>query len=449
MRIFLSLRFNIGLLCALILASAAGTFLPQSTEDPARVEEFIAVHPSLGPLFRLLGLFDLYHSPWFLALWAVIVLDIALCKLSSLPGPASDETAEDLEEAARSRPLSGRWTVPDQAKAFAAATDLLASLGYRVRRLATGTMPMASSAELHGLQAWGSLVAHASLVAILAGGLLKGLFGFHEFVAAAEGGTAPVTGRPGWIIGVTDFSVERYEDTGANKRFTTRLAVYEHGRLVEEKDIRVNDPLSVPGLTFYQDSWGATGMWRSASLAWPDRELELSKDGPMADPESGARFSADLYAADFGITADGRPDNLTTEPRNPALRVTESPRKGQARTWWLLEREPAAAFIEDASGVLHEAPPPAFRLASVDPVLFSGVQAVHDPGYPLVLGGSLAWLAGMVLNFYLHRRRILVVALAQPGREARLCVGALSSRGPAAFKEDFDRLIARMREVSS
>jgi cytochrome c biogenesis protein ResB len=149
------------------------------------------------------------------------------------------------------------------------------------------------------------------------------------------------------------------------------------------------------------------------------------------------------------VTQDGRANNLTTEPTNPALRVKEEHRSGLSRTWWLLQLEPGRAFLEDAEGLLTEAPLPPFMLASVDPVLFSGIQIVYDPGYPLVLAGSLAWLAGMVVNFYLHRRKFLVVVVPNTGREARVLVGGWSSVGAVAFKKDFDQLVARMREVLS
>ncbi|MFA6315978.1 MAG: cytochrome c biogenesis protein ResB [Elusimicrobiota bacterium] len=446
---FKSLRFNIGLLCALILASAAGTLLPQAPEDLAAVEAFLVGHPGLGKVLSGLGFFDLFHSPWFLGLWAVIVLDIVLCRLIRLPVREPDGRPEDLETAAAGQPLAVKFTAQDASKAFSGITTLLRDDGYAVRRIPTGTAPLAASAEAHPLQAWGSYVSHAAMIVLLAGCLVKAFFGFNESVLAAEDGSVPVTKRPGWAVHVAAFTVERYEN-GSPKRFATRLAVYEHGRLVVEDEIRVNAPLSVRGLVFYQESWGVTGMWRTASLAWPDRELQLTGEVPRTDPVSGSRFSAELFASDFGITPDGRADNLTTDLRNPALRVSEQPASAKPRTWWLFRDAPGTAYLELPDGTLKEAPPPPFRLASVDPVLFSGLQVVHDPGYPLVLAGSLAWLAGMVLNFHLHRRRILVVAApAEPGHPARVSVGGWSSRGAGAFKDDFNRLVARMREVSS
>ncbi|MBI5882682.1 MAG: cytochrome c biogenesis protein ResB [Elusimicrobia bacterium] len=444
-----SIRFNIWLLCALILASAAGTFLPQVAEDPGRVETFIASHSLLGPALNSLGFFDLFHSRWFLALWALMVLDIAACKLMEFPSRDPEARPEDLEKMVRSRPLTAKFTAQDADKAFSGIRGLLAREGYKVRLLPTGTSPLAAAAEIHSPQAWGSFISHASLVVILAGCLVKWLFGFQEYVAAAEGSSARVTKRPGWELRVDSFKVERYADTGASKSFESKLTLMENNLPLTEKTIRVNSPLSVQGINFYQDSWGATGKWRSARLAWPDREFELTQGLPRTVPGTDTKLTADLFAADFGVTPEGHADNLTTEPTNPALRVKEEHRSGLSRTWWLLQLEPSRAFLEDADGRLQEVPPPPFKLAAVDPVLFSGIQVVYDPGYPLVLAGSLAWLAGMVVNFYLHRRKFLVVVIPETSRPARVLVGGWSSQGAVAFKKDFDQVVSRMREVLS
>jgi len=79
-----------------------------------------------------------------------------------------------------------------------------------------------------------------------------------------------------------------------------------------------------------------------------------------------------------------------------------------------------------------------------DPFLFSGIQAGFDPGYPVVLAGSLGMLVGLSLLFYLHRRRLWVLALPE-GTGASVHVAGYSSRGPRDFRGEFAARVAELR----
>ena len=83
---------------------------------------------------------------------------------------------------------------------------------------------------------------------------------------------------------------------------------------------------------------------------------------------------------------------------------------------------------------------PPFHLAGVDPILFSGIQVAYDPGFKVVLAGSLLWLLGMIGLFYLHRRRLWVL-IEPAGDGSRLSLGGWSSRGPRDFEREFGALV--------
>jgi cytochrome c biogenesis protein len=60
-------------------------------------------------------------------------------------------------------------------------------------------------------------------------------------------------------------------ETGNPSDFTTDLAVYRDGQLLERKTIRVNDPLSAGGYTFHQNGFGPA----------PDLEIRSTIDGSV------------------------------------------------------------------------------------------------------------------------------------------------------------------------
>ncbi|XLM23416.1 cytochrome c biogenesis protein ResB, partial [Chromobacterium piscinae] len=78
-----SMRFAIGLLTILAIASVIGTVLKQNEPYPNYAFEF---GQFWFQAFERLGLFDVYHSAWFLTILAFLVLSTTLCVLRNGPG---------------------------------------------------------------------------------------------------------------------------------------------------------------------------------------------------------------------------------------------------------------------------------------------------------------------------------------------------------------------------
>jgi cytochrome c biogenesis protein len=66
-----SMRTAVLLLCLLALAAIPGSVIPQRgvASDPAAVPQFIAATPGVSPWLDRLGLFAVYGSPWFAAIY--------------------------------------------------------------------------------------------------------------------------------------------------------------------------------------------------------------------------------------------------------------------------------------------------------------------------------------------------------------------------------------------
>lgn len=358
--LFRSVRFNVFLFVIILSASALGTFIPQAGEAPERAASFAAAHPGWTTVFEWFSLFDLYHAPWFVALLALMAFDVVVCKLYNAP-PDSDFE------------------------------------GTRTRR-----------------QHWGSYFAHIGLVVLLAGALMKALFGFEEMLPVLEGSSKLMRHRH-WEVHVDKFTVEYYPGTLNPKRFASEVRVYdkagttselEEGELLVEKEIRVNEPLSLPGahglglVRMYQASWGATGMLKSATLAVGGKTLEIPMKSRTKLPGTGIEVEATMMLPDFRVGKDGRADTASMEPANPAVQMTFYQKGQKTAPLWLMQNFPDIVFAEDETGVLHQAPRPPFRLESVDPLLFSGLQIAYDPGIPVLYAGFAMFMFGLCMLFY-------------------------------------------------
>lgn len=454
-----SVRFNIGLGAAIALSCAIGTFLPQVSETPEKAAAWQAAHPNWAKLFDFFGFFDLYFSWWFMGMLALMAVDIVLCKLWKTPADAGlvalppeatrEEEAErhvaQKSEALRLKPCQASLTSPlPHAEAAALARAALRRAGYHLRlefELAQGS---AFVATRHRLQRWGSYLAHIALVVILCGALVKGVWGFVEMVPVLEGRSRAMQHKPDWEVFVDKFTVRYYDGTQVPSHFSSVMRVEKGGAVLGEKTIVVNDPLDIGGVRFYQATWGAGGMFRSATLEIGGKEVVLAQRAPTKLLGSPFTVEADMMLPNFTVV-NGQAQTASLDLKNPAVRFVFTVGPHRTRPLWLFLHNPGLCFAEDEQGTLTHAPEPPFRLKKIDPILFSGIQVAYDPGFPLVVAGSLLWLIGTVSLFYLHRRRLWILAEPAAGG-SRLTVGGWSSRGARAYAGEFERLMERLSE---
>jgi cytochrome c biogenesis protein len=457
-KIFRSVRFNITLGAVITLAAAAGTLIPQIGEAPEKAAQFQTAHPQWTKLFEFFNLFDLYRSWWFMGLLGLMAFDIVLCKLWSLPPdqglvalPPEATREKEAEKhlaqkatALKLKPHQGGFAsaLPYE-RAVAAAQTTLGSGGFKFAADFATPAGSAFVATKHGIQRWGSYLAHIALVVILLGSLVKGLYGFVEMVPVLEGRSRAMQNHPDWEIFVDKFTIKYYDGTREPKHFSSELRVKKGDKEIGRKTILVNDPLDIGGVRFYQASWGAGGMFRSVTLKVGQTFIKLPQRKAMNIAGTPFKVMADLMLPNFGVGANG-PEAASLDMKNPAVRLVFQMGPHSTRPLWLFENDPELCLIEGEDGQVTRAPKPPFELAAIDPVLFSGIQVAYDPGYTLVMVGSLLWLFGTISLFYLHRRRLWV--LVEPdGPGSRVSVGGWSSRGAHEFEKEFGVLMERLR----
>ncbi|MBI5629684.1 MAG: cytochrome c biogenesis protein ResB [Elusimicrobia bacterium] len=461
MRLFRSVRFNIFLGALITLASAVGTLLPQVPEAPEKADAFMRAYPNWGKLFDFFGLFNLYQSWWFMGLLALMAIDVVLCKLWSSPPdmglvalPPELTREQEVERhlakkeaALRLKPFQAFLVAEGSTReALARAQEHLRGSGYHLAPEFTGEGGAAFVATRHRLQRWGSYLAHIALVVILLGALMKGVWGFVEMVPVLEGRSRPMQNKPDWEIFVDKFTVRYYDGTLTPKLFSSQMKVRRGEELLGSKIIYVNDPLDIKGVRFYQASWGAGGMFRSATLKVGKQTVVLPQRGRKRIPGSPFEVEADVMMPNFAVSAGGQVENASLDLKNPAVRFIFHVGPHRTSPLWLFQNDPKLCLVEGDGGTLSRAPEPPFQLAALDPILFSGIQVAYDPGYKVVLFGSALWLFGMICLFYLHRRRLWILLEPQPGGVSQISVGGWSSRGPREFEKEFESLMRGLRE---
>lgn len=439
-------------LISLIFLLAAGLFIPARYLQPFRSVRFNIILFAVIALTAMPGTFypnsGVYHSVWFTALLGLMAFDVVACKLRKgaplihgVPQRNEERSVHRLFSSSRFRETVSTILPPPVAET--AVRDWLGDIGvgFRVVAVRTGDREHATGffAAKHRLQRWGDLILHVSIVIVLAGGLMGALYGFDEMLPIPVGQTVRLKHRP---VDVTldDFDIEYYR-SGEVSRYTSQLTVRENGAVLGRKRVRVNDPLDIDRLRFYQASWGITPNFRSAVLRLGGRDVVVRPGEPV---RLGGSLSvrANHIVPTFEITPEGRVHVADYHGNNPALQL-DFLEDGQPKaSLWILYRRPEAYRI-DGDRVVRAAPPP-FQWVAFDPVLFSGIQVGYDPGAPLFWFGAILLMAGLCGHFYLHLRRLRVVILPKDGG-SEILIGGWNSRTPVDFESEFQQWMDGLR----
>jgi len=451
------LRFFSSLKCGLVLLGCLGSavilgtmILQRPMAQAGQIEQIYA--PQTLRLLNALGLFDVFHTWWFILLLGLLGANITLASLERFPQAWRLFARPHLTaDAWFVRQLPFQQQIPlgphSPGEALSIAGHKLSDLGYIPNRkvLEQGTLYV----EKHRVARLAPYVVHASLLIIFAGAIIDGLGGFKGFVNLTPGtriqSVEPLTstGAPhplSFVVRCDGAGVERYPD-GSPKQYWSQLAVEDNGREVLRKTISVNDPLTYKGVRFFQASYGSSGTPRKLDLeaSWSEQGankqqgFSLQPGTPVRLGDSGAIVELRSFIPDFVL--DGNQiASRSDEPRNPALELIVTSPGGMRAGVWLFPKAPEMA-PPNATGIN-------FQLRGLEMVPFTGLQVAREPGQNLIWGGCLLLTAGLMMALYMSHIRVWgVVGRDRQGRPALLLGGQ-----PSKYRESFER---RFGELTS
>jgi cytochrome c biogenesis protein len=257
-----SMRTALILLLLLALAAIPGSVIPQEEVDSLKASQWQDAHPQLTPIYERLGLFDVFGSPWFAAIYLLLTISLVGCfvprigvyaeALRSQP-PATPRRLDRLPDHATYRTNESPEEVLDRARTLLR--------GHRIRPDEGGD---SVAAERGYLREAGNLLFHVSVLVVMAGFAIGSLFGY-------QGGMILVVGNgmsnnltqyddfnPGSLFGeddldefyldIEDFDVEWIETgraQGQARKFVSHVRYAEGDEEPQEYDLRVNHPLTI------------------------------------------------------------------------------------------------------------------------------------------------------------------------------------------------------------
>ncbi|MBA4422278.1 MAG: hypothetical protein C0390_04140 [Syntrophus sp. (in: bacteria)] len=439
--VFISLRLVVILLLVLSVISVVGTIIEQN--KPLQ-EYYRLFRPETVELLGKLGLLDMYHSWWFTSCLALLALNIIACTMERYPliikgmkkpNPVLDEKLEaGLKDMAKIRYSLPVETVEKGITALAGKTF---SAGPAVTETESGRHFFYETGKYTRLSFF---LTHLSILIIFMGAITGSIFGFKGYVNINEGEMiSAFQSRQGqnkdlnFSIRCNSFQVDYYE-TGAPKDYRSDLSVLKNGKEVIRKTIRVNDPLSYEGITFYQSSFGSIPENVTLEIRGKDGGSlgnVIAPVGKQVDiPKSGVKIEVADYREHFHMQ-DG-------SEAGPAVGVNLYRPGAEPQGIWLFQEHPDMNRHGEYSFVVK-----GIKLRS-----FTGLQVNKDPGVWIVWTGSVLLVAGIMMAFFMsHKKFWLRIEKDRKGR-VEVTAGGTTNKNKHAFAAEVARLIQSFREVS-
>lgn len=457
-----SMRTALVLLLLVALAAIPGSVIPQSGVDAFAVGQWQDRHPNLTPLYERLGLFSVYDSPWFSAIYLLLMVSLVGCILPRLrvyaravraKPPKAPRNLSRLPDHAAYR------TEGDLDALRAEAARVLRKRRYRIIEEPVGEERGGAAvvrAERGYLREAGNLVFHLSVLVVLVGFAMGSLFGYQGGVITLVGGgfsnnlSQYDDFDPGSLWSADDmepfaftidsFDIDWYRSGpafGQARGFAAQLTYVEDAyEGTEEKpyELKVNHPLSIGSTDVFLIGHGYAPV-----ITVRDPEGEVAYSGPTIFLPTDTTFrsfgvvkvpdgldtqvglSGEFYPT-YAFDPDRGPYSVIGEAQDPRMSLTVSTGDlgmdtGAPQSVYALDDSGLELALDDEGNPFRLDLEPGETLDLPDglgTVSYDGlqrwnrVQISETPGKLVALSGVVLALLGLLGSLFIRPRRVWV-----------------------------------------
>ncbi|WP_327067475.1 cytochrome c biogenesis protein ResB [Kitasatospora sp. NBC_01250] len=492
-----SMRVALILLFMLSLAAIPGSLIPQTSENPFKVQTFQAAHKSVTPIYIKLQLFDVYSSVWFSAIYILLFISLAGCiiprtwqfvgVLRAKP-PAAPANLTRM-------PVYAAWhTDADPETAVRAAERLLRKRRFRAH-LANGAV----ASEKGYLREVGNLLFHLSLFALLAGFAWASLASGTGSKLVVEGGgyTNTMTQLDNFtgsaFYGPEDldpfgFNLNNFTATyqttgdqiGEARDFTAHIQYWKGADPTKLKggEIQVNQPLEIDGSKVFLIAHGyapvITVRDGSGKVVYHDQvpflpqDTNLTSTGVIKVGDYGQKDGKKvqlgfqgffLPTAPANFDANTGPRSLFPGPAAPTMVLTAyegdlGTDSGQPQNIYQLDLSHMTQLQQDGQPAkVKMVPGQGWELPDgYGSITFDGYKqwanfsVSHRPGNSVALTGAVLAVLGLIGSLMVQRRRIWVRAVATPDGRTLVELAGLARSESAKIAEELAELAVDLQD---
>lgn len=351
---FSSVKVGVWLIVITLVASAAGTILPQEMYIPPTMpadEYYEDQYGWFGKIYYELGFNNLYSSWWYLVLIAMIGISLVICSLDRVVPLYKALKAQRVTRhegfLKRQRLFGSSENIDEQD--ITVVKQRLQTKRYHVR-VENGDL----LAEKGRFSRWGPYVNHVGLIIFLIGGMLRFVPGMYidKVLWLREGETKVVPETDGqYYVANEKFILENYDKEKDKtfeaaidragmvvKNYQTNAVLYkrvgpaipgEQPELekVKEHKIRVNQPLKFEKFALYQVDYKLDELNtmffsltnKASGKTFGDIKINLYDPKPKYDLGNGYQVEVLSFFPDFEFAENGEPTTKSRIPNNPAF----------------------------------------------------------------------------------------------------------------------------------
>ncbi len=441
---FTSLKLVVILLLILSALSIAGTVIEQNKP----IQEYYRFYqPGTVALFSKLGLFDMYHSWWFVACLSLLALNITACTMARYRGIMAGMRKRTLIlDEKLSKSLQNLTTIR-----YALPLDAVEKKMAELAGKGFFGKPVVTAAEEGGRHYFfekgkysrlSFFMTHLSILVIFIGAIVGSFFGYKGYVNIFEGETvSQVETRAGKIqhlnfqVKCNTFHAEFYP-SGMPMDYRSDLSILQNGKEIIRKTIRVNDPLTFEGITFYQSSYGGQPDQVAIDVVNRDGSVKGTRTAPFGQRVDIPGVADQVEAADYQEHLR-LPDG---SDGGRAIGLNVYPAKGSPVGLWLLVNHPE--YDQQRGGDTY------FRVKELKLKKYTGLQVNKDPGEILVWLGSILLIAGIMIAFFMSHKKLWISLRTDNKGRSELTIGGTANKNRDAFAREMEQMIQSLKEVS-
>lgn len=421
--VFASVWTMVVLLALTGVSILLGAWCPQEAQQGQEkiVEQF---GPDTAAMLVKLGIADIFHSPFFLLLMALLTLNLTVASFKKvfpklknlkLPMPPLGTKAIEKLPVTMGATLTGK---PDLV--LAALTKALQKAGYKV----TAGGADALTAEWGKISRLAPSITHVGLLTLMAGVTITSWTGFNGFqpillngeldFAKSEHSKLWIGKLPNWKIRVDETRKEVYK-SGDPKQWYSKLSVIDtDGKVLKTQEISVNNPLTYDNVDIYQSSWGLDHM--VVSFNNHDTKLFLR---PMGN----------TYAAFLPLDETAVLIFSVRDPKQPVRVFAKTPQIQEPRI--------IAALMENQPVNMGSV-----KVVIKKTVPISGLQYKCDPGLWVTYTAFGFIILGVLLASIPHRQVWAAVQTSTDGSTS-LRVGGNARKARRLFERSLSRIFQK------
>ncbi|WP_375002027.1 cytochrome c biogenesis protein ResB [Aeromicrobium sp. CTD01-1L150] len=361
-----SMRTALILLMLLAIAAVPGSVVPQRGVDARAVEAYFSRNPDLAPWLDRFGFFAVYTSPWFSAIYLLLMVSLIGCivprtgvylralrarppkapkRLERLPAFGTFETdASPAEVSAAARSvLAGPRVLPSRIDVVdgGAGGDVDGADASEARSEVRSEARSEVRVEKGYLRELGNLIFHVSIVAVLVGVAVGALFGYRGAAIVTQGDSfANVLTQydefssgalfdpddlPPFSLQLDQMEARFWTDgpqRGAPRLFRARGTYEERpGAEARDFDVQVNSPLAIDGTSVFLVGQGYAPVLRvtdaEGDVVFDDAVPFLPQDGTYTS--NGVVQVPDAQPQQLGFQGFFLPTAVTTGEEDASI----------------------------------------------------------------------------------------------------------------------------------